>query len=45
MELDNLGQNTVIGEELLKYFRKDHCNFLTKTMFKYLSLVAKSLHS
>ena len=43
VELDNLGQNTVIGEDLLKYFRKDHCIYLTKTMFKYLNLVSIDL--
>ncbi len=45
MDLDNLGQNTVIGEELLKYFRRDHCIYLTKTMFNYMSLLLESLHS
>ena len=43
VDLENLGQNTVIGEGLLAYFRKDHCIYLTKAMFKYLNLIWVSL--
>ena len=43
VELDKLGQNTVIGSALFSYFRKDYCIYLTKTMFKYLNLLAVSL--
>ena len=32
-DLDDLGQNTVVGEQLIKYFRQDFCIYLTKTMF------------
>lgn len=45
VDLDELGQNTVIGEDLLKYFRKDDCIFLTKTMFKYVEILIKELHA
>ena len=43
VELDKLGQNTVIGSALFSYFRKDYCIYLTKTMFEYLSTVSISL--
>jgi len=39
VELDKLGQNTVVGESLTKYFRKDYCIYLTKTMFQNLKTV------
>ena len=45
VDLDKQGQNTVIGEDLVTYFRKDHCIYLTKTMFEYLGLLAISLSS
>ena len=44
VELEKLGQNTVVGENLVEYFRKDHCIYLTKTMFKYLNLVTDSFN-
>ena len=44
-DLDKLGQNTVIGEDMKQYFRKDYCIYLTKTMFKYLNLLSVSLTS
>lgn len=42
-KLDKLGQNMVVGSELLKYFRHDYCVYLTVTYFKFLELSAKSL--
>lgn len=43
LELDELGQNTVVGQDLLKYFRQNYCIYLTQTMFEYLSKQAVSL--
>ena len=40
-----MGQNTVIGSDLMTYFRKDSCVYLTRTMFKYLNSVADSLRA
>ena len=45
VELDSMGQNTVIGEDLVTYFRKDHCVYLTKNMFQYLMILATTLSS
>ena len=36
-DLDDLGQNTVVGEQLIKYFRQDFCIYLTKTMFTQMT--------
>ena len=33
----------VIGDSMREYFRKDHCIYLTKTMFKYLRVVHEDL--
>ena len=35
----------VIGDSMREYFRKDHCIYLTKTMFKYLRVVHEDLLS
>ena len=35
--------NTVIGDDMEKYFRKENCIYLTKTMFKYLRVVHEDL--
>ena len=43
VDLDKQGQNTVIGDQLMKYFRVNHCIYLTRNMFEYLGLLAKSL--
>ena len=43
IELNELGQNMVIGDDKKKYFRRDHCIYLTKTMFKYLRVVYEDL--
>ena len=43
IELEELGQNTVIGDDMEKYFRKENCIYLTKTMFKYLRVVHEDL--
>ena len=45
VDLDKQGQITVVGEQLMRYFRVDHCIYLTRTMFEYLGLLAKSLAS
>ena len=43
VKLDELGQNTVIGESLEEYFRKESCIYLTKPMFQYLRIVLEDL--
>ena len=45
VEMDKQGQNTVVGDQLMKYFRVDHCIYLTRHMFDFLGKLATSLTS
>jgi hypothetical protein len=40
-DLDKYGDNMLIGQDLVKYFRKDWCIYLTKTMLLEITSAIK----